>query len=220
MAGELVVVDDLASAFATRVIEAFHSRPDEGFALVLSGGDTARTCYERLGTESADAMDWWQVDVYWADERCGPDGAAGAHQRLVRESLLERVGAANAVYPMRCDDGADAYHLVVSDLDRFDLVHLDLSPEGHVASLFAGSDALQADPGRLAATSTAPDGDARLTLTLGALARARLIIVTASGPETAAALGAARRGDPSCPASRVRADEIVWLADTEAAGGT
>jgi 6-phosphogluconolactonase len=218
MTGDLVVVDDVAGAFASRVVEAFHARSDEGFALALTGGVTARACYERLGNDAADAIDWWQVDVYWADERCGPPEEAGAHQRLVREALLERAGAANAVYPMRCDDGADAYHLVVSDLDRFDLVHLDLSPAGHVAGLFAGSDALEADPGRLAANSVDPAGDRHLTLTLGALARARIVIVTARGAETAAALDAVRRNDPTCPASRLRASEIVWLADPAAAG--
>jgi 6-phosphogluconolactonase len=217
--GDLVVVDDLPGAFATRVLDAFDTRNDDGFALALTGGTTARACYERLAAEGSEHIDWWQVDVYWTDEICSPAANAGCHQRLVREALLERIGAANAVYPMRCDDGADAYHLVVSDLDRFDLVHVELAPEGHVASLFAGSEALAADPGRLAATSGWGD-EQRLTLTLGAIARSRLVVVTAAGRAVAPALARVRSGDPDCPASHLRAQQVVWLADAEAAGAT
>ena len=46
MKGDLIVVDDVPAEFAERVIEAFHSRPDESFCMALSGGDTARRCYE------------------------------------------------------------------------------------------------------------------------------------------------------------------------------
>ena len=69
MNGELIVVDDLPGEFAERVIEAFHARPGEGFSMALSGGDTARRCYERLAADGADQIDWWQVDIYWSDER-------------------------------------------------------------------------------------------------------------------------------------------------------
>ena len=70
MNGELVVVDDVPGEFAERVIEAFHSRPGDAFSLGLSGGETARRCYERLAADGAEQIDWWAVDVYWGDERC------------------------------------------------------------------------------------------------------------------------------------------------------
>ena len=57
MHGELIVVDDVPGAFATKVIEAFAGRPDELFCLALSGGATARACYERLATQSDGAID-------------------------------------------------------------------------------------------------------------------------------------------------------------------
>ncbi|HEX2040433.1 MAG TPA: 6-phosphogluconolactonase, partial [Acidimicrobiales bacterium] len=101
MNGELCVVDDVPGEFAERVIESFHNRPGEGFSLALSGGETARACYERLATEGASQIDWWLVDVYWSDERCVPADSEDSNERLGREALLERVGAANAVYPMR-----------------------------------------------------------------------------------------------------------------------
>ncbi|MGI9080073.1 MAG: 6-phosphogluconolactonase [Acidimicrobiales bacterium] len=219
--GEVVVVDDVAPAFAAQVIEAFRGRPDEGFSLMLSGGSTAVTCYEQLAIQGANQIDWWQVDVYWGDERCVPPDDPASNERLVRQALLERVGAANAVYPMRCEDGPDPYQQRIAQAGRLDLVHLGLGPDGHTASLFPDSDALDADPGRLVVMNADPKGNnpyPRMTLTYSGIARARLVVFTVAGEEKRAAFAGVCGGDPSLPASRVTADRIVWLVDRAAAG--
>ena len=147
MYGEMVIVDDVPGEFAERVIEAFHRRPNDGFSFALSGGETARRCYERLADDAGNQIDWWKVDVYWGDERCVPLDHADSNYRLGREALLERLGAVNANYPMRCDEGPDPYQLRLGQLGRLDVVHLGLGPDGHTASLFPDSPALDADPG-------------------------------------------------------------------------
>jgi len=218
--GELLVVDDLPGEFAERVIEAFHSRPDESFCVALSGGETARRCYERLAADGADQIDWWQVDVYWGDERCVPPDDPDSNERLIREALLERVGAANAVYPMRCEEGPDPYQQRVAEIGRLDLVHLGLGPDGHTASLFPGSPALSADPGRLVVMNEDPSGrnpHQRMTFTFSAIARARLVVVTVEGEAKRAALDAVRRDD-DVPACRIEGERVLWLADRAAAG--
>ena len=221
MNGELVVVDDVPGEFANRVIDAFRARPGEEFSLALSGGDTARQCYERLAAESADRIDWWLVDVYWGDERCVPPDDVESNQRLGREALLERVGAANSVHPMRCEEGADPYQLRIGELGRFDVVHLGLGPDGHTASLFPGSPALDADPGRLVVMNEDPTGAnpyRRMTLTLSGIARARLALFTVAGEEKQEAMQRIAEGE-DLPAARVRADRVVWLVDADAAPG-
>ncbi len=219
--GSLYVVDDLAGEFAERVIEAFHTRPNDTFSLALSGGDTARRCYERLASEGDTQIDWWKVDVYWGDERCVPIDDPASNYRLGREALLEKVGAANATYPMRCDEGPDPYQLRVGELGRFDLVHLGLGADGHTASLFPGSAALDADPGRLVVMNEDPaqrNPHRRMTLTYSGIARAHLVIVTVSGEEKREALAKVAAGDPTMPASAIHAERVVWLADPSAAG--
>ena len=215
MNGELVVVDDVAGEFASMVIQAFDARPDELFAIALSGGDTARRCYERLALDGGQRIDWWAVDVYWGDERCVPPDSADSNERLGREALLERVGAANAVHPMRCEEGPDPYQLRVGELGRFDVVHLGLGPDGHTASLFPGSVALDADPGRLVTLNDDPLGNnphQRMTLTLSGIARARLALFTVSGESKRDAVRRIIEGE-DLPAARVRADRVVWVVD-------
>ena len=81
-----------------------------------------------------------------------------SNERLGRQALLERVGAANAVYPMRCDEGLDAYQLRLGEIGQLDVVHLVLGPDGSIAGLFPGSPALDADPGQLVTFSEDPSG--------------------------------------------------------------
>jgi len=220
MFGELVVVDDVPEAFAAQVLEAYEHRDAEDFSLVLSGGATARSCYERLAERADDRIDWWNVDVYWGDERCVPPDSPDANERLVRESLLERVGGVHAVHPMRCTDGPDHYQLLVGEVGRFDVVHLGVGPDGHTASLFPGSSGLDADPGRLVVTNRDPSGlnpFDRMTLTFTGIGRARLVIFTVSGSSKRDAMTAILDG-AELPAARVRADRVVWLVDPAAAG--
>jgi 6-phosphogluconolactonase len=221
MNGELVIVDDVPGEFAERVIECFHSRPNDGFSIALSGGSLARQSYERLADDAGTQIDWWKVDVYWGDERCVPLDSEDSNYRLAREALLDRVGAANATYPMRCDEGPDPYQLRIGELGRLDVVHLGLGPDAHTASLFPQSAALDADPGRLVVMNQDPLGRnklPRMTLTYAGIARARLVIMTVEGEEKREAMQRVHAGDPSAPATRVTADRVVWLVDPAAAG--
>ena len=219
MNGELIVVDDLPGAFASRVIGAFQQRPEELFCLALSGGSTPRSCYERLAADSEGKIDWLSVNIYWGDERCVPPDHPDSNQLLGRQALLERVGGANAVYPMNCGEGPDAYSLRLGEVGKLDLVHLGMGPDGHTASLFPGSPALDADPGQLVARNEDPTGrnkHPRMTLTFSGIARARLALFTISGEAKRAMLQQVVDG-ADVPAARVVADEVVWLVDRDAA---
>lgn len=229
MDGELVVVEDVAGEFAERFIEAFHARPADEFHVALSGGSTARACYERLAAEAGGQVDWSSVVVWWGDERAVPLDHDESNHRLACEALLDRVGRIEgvdppaAVHPMPALDGeagAASYGAAVGSV-RIDLCHLGLGPDGHTASLFPGAPALEADDDTLVAATSDPTGRndlPRLTFTLPMIARSRLVLVTVEGEPKRAALDAVRRDDQAAPASRVRAERLVWLADPAAAG--
>lgn len=219
MHGELIVVEDVASAFAERVVDAFHHRVDEEFSMALSGGPTARRCYEKLALVGAEQIDWWLVNVLWSDERCVPADDPNSNQLLVRQALLENVGAANAVYPMRCEEGPEPLQLRLGLMGRIDVIHLGMGPDGHTASLFPDSSALDAEPGILVTLNEDPSGHnpfRRMTLTYGGIARGRLVIFTVAGESKREAMQAVADG-ADLPAARVTADKVIWLVDREAA---
>jgi 6-phosphogluconolactonase len=216
------IVDDVAAAFADTVAAAYTERPGPRFTLVLSGGPTARRCYERLAEVGTGTIDWSVVDILMGDERCVPPDDPDANQRLVREALIDRVGTVGTFLPMSCDDGPEEYERVVTTSPAFDVVHLGLGPDGHTASLFPGSEALEAPPGRLVVRSVDPNDKnphPRMTLTLEAIARARLVLFTVSGATKRAAWESLAAG-ADVPAARVRAAQVRWLVDREAAGGS
>ena len=221
--GTVDVVEDLAAvaaAFTGTVLTAYAARPGPRFVLVLSGGPTAQRCYEHLAHSGAGKIDWSLVDIFMGDERCVAADDPDANQRLVREALIEPVGEVGSFRPMSCEEGPEAYERLVADVAEFDVVHLGLGPDGHTASLFPGSPALDAPPGRLVMRSVDPNSrnpHPRMTLTLEALARARLVVFTVSGESKRDAFTAVAAGS-DLPAARVRAHQVLWLVDREAAG--
>src|SRR5690606_26420625 len=123
--------------------------------------------------------------------------------------------------PMRCEEGPDPYQLRLGELGRIDVLRLGMGPDGHTASLFHGSPALEADPGRLVVMNEDPSGRnpfPRMTLTFAGIARARLVLVTVAGEHKRDALARVAAGDPELPASHIRADRVLWLVDPAAAG--
>jgi 6-phosphogluconolactonase len=220
---DLSPVDDVPRAFARTVVEAFADRPGPRFSLVLSGGATARACYEVLAT--TDAVEWPAVDVYVGDERMVPPDDEDANQRLIREALLDRVGSVGSFSPMPTEGPVEecvaAYQRTMAVLlagPGIDLIHLGMGPDGHTASLFSGSAELAAGPNVLVAATTDPNGrnpHPRLTLTLPAINSARTAVFTVSGESKADAVAALARGD-DIPAARVDAARVVWLVDAAA----
>jgi 6-phosphogluconolactonase len=216
----LTPVDDVPRAFADAVMEAFAARPGPRFALVLSGGATARASYEQLAER--EGIDWGLVDVYVGDERVVPPGDTDANQRLICEALLDRVGLIGSFSPMPTElplaECVAAYQRVMSDLvtgPGIDLIHLGMGPDGHTASLFVGATTLDAEPGELVAATEDPNGlnpHPRLTVTLPVINSARLAVFTVAGASKADAVARLLRGE-DIPAARVHAGHTLWLVD-------
>ncbi len=222
MHGEVRVVEDVAVAFAEAVADSWRARPNRGFSLALSGGETARRCYQFLATWPDSPVDWMATEIYWGDERCVPLDHPDSNYRLAADALLTTVGGVHALFPMRDDDGPDGYHLLLSSVGAIDLIHLGLGSDAHTASLFPNSPALDADPGRLVVANEDPAGDhphPRMTLTYAGIGRGRTVVVTVSGAEKAEAFDAVQRG-VDVPASHIRAEQVIWLVDEAAAGHT
>lgn len=210
--GEVDVVDDVAGAFAALVVTEAPS------TVALSGGSTARRCYEALVARD---VDWRSVTVLFGDERWVPVDSPDSNEGMAREVLLDQVRPA-AVRSMReagptPQAAADAYDRLVAEVAPIDLVHLGLGDDGHTASLFPGSPALDVDDRLVVATGDDAHPHPRLSLTFPGIARARVVVVTVSGAGKADAWQRLCRGD-DIPAARIRAPQVLWLVDLPAAG--
>lgn len=210
--GEVRVVEDVGVAFAELAVA-------EGPAtLALSGGGTARRCYQALATTPGVA--WSGTQVLFGDERWVPVDHPDSNEGMARQALLDRV-APGRVHSLREAGGtpeaaAAAYDALVGSVGRLDLVHLGLGEDGHTASLFPGSPALAVDDRLVVATGDDAHAHPRVTFTLPAIGRADLVVVTVSGEAKAEAW---RRlcADDDVPAARVRGGRVVWLVDPAAA---
>ena len=217
MQGDLRTVGDVAAAFCDVVAEAWESRTGDLFTIALSGGETARRCYEALARHAGSPIDWSEVRVLWGDERCVPLDHEDSNHRLAQEALLRTVGPVAEIHPMQCDV-ADEYDALVARLD-IDVVHLGLGPDAHTASLFPESAALDAPPDRHVVGNEDPLGNnprPRLTFTTSAIAAGRVVVVTVEGEDKRPALDRVRAGE-DVPAARIDRPGVVWLTDRAAA---
>lgn len=224
------VADTVANWIAA---QARHAVDDHGsFSIALSGGSTPRLLNEMLaGREWRDRIDWSAWDVYFADERACPPDDPASNYALAETTLLSHVPVdPGRVHRMPGErDDLDAAAAEYSDLlarslpasaggaPRLDLVLLGLGENGHTASLFPGTPALEVTD-RWATRGLADYAPFdRITLTYPTINAAAGVGFMVTGAGKHEALAATARGE--VPASRIRPADgmLVWFLDAAAA---
>jgi 6-phosphogluconolactonase len=193
--------------------------------LALAGGETPRGCYERLARPPyRDSLPWGSVFVYWSDERQVPLDDPASNYAMAKAALLDHVPVPpDQVFPL-VGDPTPALRRIPPDAGgrpRFDVIHLGLGEDGHTASLFPGSPALQEAQALVAVVRDAPKPPPeRLTLTLPVINAARAVLFMVQGTSKQDALARVRRRDPAAPASHVQPvdGELRFIVDRAAIG--
>lgn len=193
------------------------------FILAVSGGHTP---WLMLGALAEEPLPWQQVHLVQVDERVAPPADPDRNLAHLRASLLDRVPLSPAhvhAMPVEAPDlerAARQYALSLQDLAGsppvLDLVHLGLGPDGHTASLVPGDPVLDVADADVAVTAPY-QGRRRMTLTFPIINRSRLVLWLVTGRDKVDALARLRDGDRSIPASRVRRERALLLADRAAA---
>ncbi len=208
------------------------------FAVSLSGGHTPAKLYSLWAqTEKQKARtDWDCVHLFWGDERYVPHTDPLSNYRMTNEALISHVPIpAGNVHPMpgpehfsTAEAAAEAYEselrkFFTGAAPAFDLQLLGLGTEGHTASLFPGSPALDERVRWVVAVTAPANPPQRLTVTLPVLNCARNTFFLVAGPDKREII-AALRNEPTpqaseYPAARVQpAGGPLWLLDQAAAG--
>lgn len=229
----------LCEAAANRVMDlAEDAIADQGeFHIALAGGSTPRMLYSLLALSPyKEQIDWRHVFVYFGDERCVPPDHDDSNYRMAKETLLShvpipeenihRIPAELADHEEAATRYAEtlAHHVpCVYELPLFDLVLLGIGPDGHIASLFPGTPALEEDNHLTTPVYVEKFDSWRVSLTYPVINNANHVIIFASGEGKADILQTvlgdkAVEMDELLPVQRLHPRaELTWFVDADAA---
>lgn len=201
------------------------------FAVALSGGSTPRAMHGHL---SRRPVAWARVQVFWSDERCVPPDHEYSNYRMARETLLDHIPIpAENVHRLRGEaapaQAAAEYEaelrLAFPGQPRFDLIVLGLGDDGHTASIFPGTSAVQEQARWVVAQEhnfPPPPLVSRLTFTPPLINAAANVVFLVAGASKAERLQDVLHGPHRpevLPAQVVRPTDgqLIWMVDEAAA---
>jgi 6-phosphogluconolactonase len=204
------------------------------FTVALSGGSTPKALYSLLASKYPDFV-WNRVFLFFGDERHVPPTDAESNYRMVEESLLAkikipsenvfRVAAENPDAAAAASDYENRlrqfFEISPGEFPRFDLILLGMGPDGHAASLFPDSAALDEQSRLVVANWVAKFNTHRITFTFPVLNRAAEVMFMASGGDKGDMLRQVLEGKntPPLPSQRVQPSDgkLLWMLDEAAA---
>lgn len=217
----ITVVDD-SQSLASAAADLIQGEIDNTrrLAIGLSGGTTPRATYEELASRN---IEWPTVVTWLIDDRWVAPMHADSNQRMIRESLVRSTGvqflAPDTTLHSPGKSAGRFTEIITGVLATASrrLTLLGIGTDGHTASLFPGTSALNPGGPRYV-ENFIPDLDAwRLTATFGLLGESDVVCFLVAG-ESKAAIVAAIAAGADVPANMVTAKEkVVWLLDSEAA---
>ena len=234
----LTTPQELFAAAAEEVVRAANEAVAQRgrFTIALAGGSTPKSLYNLLATNARTALPWDRMFFFWGDERHVPPTDPDSNYRMADETMLAKIPVAAAnVFRMKTENPEAAavaadyeqtlrkfFQLEPGQVPTFDLILLGMGPDGHTASLFPDTAALQEKSRLVLANWVEKMKTYRITLTLPVLDAARCVIFLVSGTDKATALHAVLEGDApgeQYPAKLVqpRQGKLIWLVDRAAA---
>ncbi|HEY8685014.1 MAG TPA: 6-phosphogluconolactonase [Chloroflexota bacterium] len=233
---ELGTPDDLAREAAHRFVEigAAAIAAHGSFCVALSGGSTPQSMYARLAVAPLrDRLDWSRVQVFFSDERFVPPDSEESNYHTAKVNLIAQVPIPGdhvhryATVDITPEEAAAQYEQGVrnvlrvhgDDVPTFDLVLLGMGPDGHTASLFPDTEALQVS-NRLVTPNFVPKmGAWRLTFTYSLINAARTVAFLVQGDDKKERVREILGGGSPLPAAGVHPSDgrLIWLLDAAAA---
>jgi len=222
-----------ADEFAALAAQAIHRKGS--FCVALSGGSTPKGLYTLLASTAAPAVPWPQVSFFFGDERLVPPEHPDSNFRMANGALLSKVPVPpENVFRVRTEDASaeaaalqyesavkNYFALRPGQFPCFDLILLGLGPDGHVASLFPGTAALEEKKRLVVANWVAKLKAHRVTFTYPAINHSACVVFLVSGKEKAEIVREVFDNPKAeLPAQRVRpaSGRLLWLIDQPAAG--
>lgn len=228
------------NAFAAEIFVEIANRAIEEngkFTVALSGGSTPKALYQLLAArEFAGKVEWTRAFFFFGDERNVSPENEESNFRMANETLfqplqippenvfrwqteVESPEASAADYARKIES---FFNLNAAEFPRFDLILLGMGADGHTASLFPHTEALNETEKFAVANRVEKLGTTRLTLTFPVINNSRNAMFLIKGADKAEVLREVLKGEfepQNLPSQAVKLNEgdLFWLVDEPAA---
>ncbi len=215
-----IILDCIAEAIATRGM----------CAIALSGGSTPKPLYEAISKQQ---LPWDKIHVFWGDERYVPPDHPDSNQLMARNAWLNRVAIpATNIHPIPTNEADETvaaskyeqellefFQLSPGELPVFDVILLGMGDDGHTASLFPHTAALEISD--RAVTVGNSGGQPRITFTYTLINQARCVMFVVAGASKRQALAqifAPVADSSTYPSRLIQPQGTLWWLLDQAAG--
>jgi 6-phosphogluconolactonase len=230
-------LDQVSATAAEEIIQIAKNAIEKRgvFRIALSGGSTPKTLYTELSSDDfKKQMPWKSTHFFWSDERTVPPDHPDSNYRMAQEAMFKHVDVSESqIHRIHAEvedpnRAAEEYEKeirqhfnVVSDVPQFDLILLGMGPDGHTASLFPGTEALNEQTRLVVSNWVSKFNTYRITFTVPLINHAASVIFMVCGDDKAATLKAVLEGpyDPEVyPSQFIKPEgDLIWFVD-QAAG--
>lgn len=196
------VAQAAAQFFTEAAVKAVQTRGRARIA--ISGGTTPKAMFQLLADPAQPFLKqvpWDKLDLYWVDERCVPPASADSNYRMTNEALLSKVPldperihrmegelepeAAAARYESTI---RNTFRLEGAETPSFDLILLGMGDDGHTASLFPHTEAINNLTDIVTANHVPQKDTWRITLTWPVINQGREVVFLIEGAAKARVL--------------------------------
>tara|TARA_B100000927_G_scaffold112833_1_gene91116 strand:- start:848 stop:1513 length:666 start_codon:yes stop_codon:yes gene_type:complete len=217
---EVINTDQFVTEAVSIIKSTIAESNESVFRMSLCGGGTPRPVYEALVNE---AIDWENLEITFSDERCVPPSHDDSNYKMAAEALLSKVSIKeNNIIRIKGElDPVESASQCEDQLRKrsngsiymHDLLLLGMGEDGHTASLFPGTSALN-ESERWVVDNYIPDKDVnRVTFSYPLINASRKILVLATGEKKKKLVNDMIDGDESFPISKISPDngKVIWL---------
>ena len=200
--------------------------------MVLSGGTTPKMLYDEIANNYKDSVEWDKVYFFWGDERCVPPSSKDSNYKMAYEHLLSKLPVLKEnIFRIQAErhpeEAVSLYEEAIkiffdnNPLPSFDIILLGIGTDGHTASLFPGSKALETKDMLAVPVFAEKMQSWRVTMTFPAINHSKNILIIAEGKEKSAIINKVfNDAKAALPVQEIKAlnGQLTWFIDKEAAG--
>lgn len=204
------------------------------FSVALSGGSTPRGLHHELATTFASRVPWEKVFFFWGDERHVPPDFPESNFRMAKETLLSKLPIPADHFfrmPGELPDAEQAallyqntlrdyFHPSLGEFPRFDFMLQGIGSDGHTASLFPGTKALEEKQRFVVGNWVEQHSTWRITVTYPVINNAANVMFLVDGLGKADIIRKVlRESSADLPCQRVQPvnGNLMWYLDQAAA---